>query len=286
MGLKEGTLETLIESESCPPVAEAVFHQMLQALDCLALHTVIHRDVKPENILYVTKPDGQYQFQLGDFGLCNHAISADTAVGTPLYLAPEIDQNRKQTHKADVWSLFVTMLWTLNIANFRQKQFKNKRDVREMVLSAALNDGVISNIREMAILDPEKRASAAQMLVKCFDGVGLSTSRTHLQAPSTKITSVVAKIPAPASPVSKSRTTKQKLKSMRKDMDSFVAVAPYRVEKARNPLQTRPSKRSSHPITERLPEQALSPLSAEKHHVPGAFPSTKINAIAKKRYLN
>ena len=285
MGLKEGTLESLIEDESCPPVAEAVFYQMLQALDCLALNTVIHRDVKPENILYTTKPDGRYQFQLGDFGLCNHAISANTAVGTPLYLAPEMDQNGKQTHKADVWSLFVTMLWTLNVADFRQKQFRNRKDVRETILSAALNDGIISNIREMAILDPEERASAAQMLVKCFDGVGLCTPRAHIQATNAKPTSVVAIAPAPSSPAPTTRTTKQKLKFVRKDVDPFAAVAPYRLEKVRNPLRTRPPKRPFRPVIERRPEQAPTPLSAEKHHIPGAFPSENIDAIAKKRYF-
>jgi hypothetical protein len=36
MGLKEGTLESLIESGSCLPIADSVFQQMLQALDCLA----------------------------------------------------------------------------------------------------------------------------------------------------------------------------------------------------------------------------------------------------------
>ncbi|KAL8939734.1 MAG: hypothetical protein Q9211_002604 [Gyalolechia sp. 1 TL-2023] len=62
MGLKEGTLESLIESGSGLSVAESVFHQMLQALDYLSLNDIVHRDVNPENILYITRPDGQYQF--------------------------------------------------------------------------------------------------------------------------------------------------------------------------------------------------------------------------------
>src|SRR4051812_21415229 len=101
MGLKEGTLGSLMENRRHLAVAESVFHQMLQALDCLAINGIIHRDVKPENILYVTRPDDQYQFQLGDFGLCNRAASAATTVGSPLYMAPEMFQKGEQTHKVD-----------------------------------------------------------------------------------------------------------------------------------------------------------------------------------------
>ena len=105
MGLKEGTLESLVESRSCPPIADSVFHHMLQALDCLASMGIVHRDVKPENILYISQPGDQYQFQLGDFGLCNRAISATTTIGSPIYMAPEMFRKGDQTHKVDIWLL-------------------------------------------------------------------------------------------------------------------------------------------------------------------------------------
>jgi len=128
MGLKEGSSELLIESGGAIPesVANAVLFHMLQAIDCLANKGIVHRDVKPANILYVSQPDGQYQFQLGDFGLCNRAISAATFAGSPLYMAPELFHQGGQTSRVDVWSLFVTILWTLNVREFRQKcdQFK------------------------------------------------------------------------------------------------------------------------------------------------------------------
>lgn len=183
MGLKEGTLGTLIESGNYPPVAEDVFHQILQALDCLAVNDIVHRDVKPENILWV-RSGNQYQFQLGDFGLSNRAAIAATSVGSPLFMAPEMFQKAEQTHKVDVWSLFVTMLWTLDVGEFRQKsnKFRSPGEARESVLVASSNEKDISNIREMAIVSPERRASAAQMLVKCFDGVGLITPRNQVPA--------------------------------------------------------------------------------------------------------
>lgn len=184
MGLKEGTLESLVESKAdVSVIANSVFQQMLEALDCIAWKKIIHRDVKPENILYVSR-DGQYHFQLGDFGLCNRFVDASSVVGSRIYMAPEMFLGGKQTHKVDIWSLFVTMLWTLDAEGFRRKsnRFVNNADVQKAVLSAALNVDTFSKIQEMAIVNPEERASAAQMLVKHFDGKGLSTPRNQVPA--------------------------------------------------------------------------------------------------------
>jgi len=54
----------------------------------------------------------------------------------------------------------------------------------------------MSQIREMAIFNPEKRASAAQMLVKCFNGEGLSTPRNQVPALNSSPAAVITKGPA------------------------------------------------------------------------------------------
>jgi serine/threonine protein kinase len=135
---------------------------MLQALDYIAWKGIVHRDVKPENILYVLQPDGQHQFQLGDFGLCNRIIDATTFAGSYLYMPPEMFQGGDQTHKVDVWSLFATMLWILDAGEFRQRsnRFKTVTEVQQAVLSAASNVDSVSRIREMAIVNPEEQDSA------------------------------------------------------------------------------------------------------------------------------
>jgi serine/threonine protein kinase len=182
MGLEEGTLEALIDSKGNNNVAESVLLQMLQALDCLAVNDIIHRDVKPANILYITRPDRTYQFQLGDFGLCNRTVSAKTRCGSELYMAPEMWGGR-QTHKADVWSLFVTTSWALDAFEFRKMsdQFRSPSEAHEGV-SLLASRAQLSTIREMATYNPSTRASAAQMLVKCFEGKGLSTPLDQVPA--------------------------------------------------------------------------------------------------------
>lgn len=181
MGLKDGTLRSLILAGTHPPPVEGlawtVFHHMLQALDYLTTKGIIHRDVKPDNILYVLK-DGHYQFQLGDLGLSNEARMAVTRAGTPIFMAPELTLGTRQTNKLDVWSLFVTLLWTLNAHGFRAAAQKFTGEVEaqdEAVRLAEMPD--LAEIADMGRRDPEKRASAAQMLVKCFKGEGLVTPK-------------------------------------------------------------------------------------------------------------
>lgn len=75
----------------------------------------------------------------------------------------------------DVRSLFVTMLWILD-KDFRAKVFASHSEVLD-VIQIATTKGELSNFREMAVINPRQRASAAQMLVKWHGGDGLSTPR-------------------------------------------------------------------------------------------------------------
>src|SRR5580700_9119812 len=93
MGLKESDLRSLIESRApALHIAKAVLPQMLQALCHLETMEIIRRDVKPENILYTSNPDGSYHFQLCDFGQCRYAKDANGFAGTASYIAPEVSK--------------------------------------------------------------------------------------------------------------------------------------------------------------------------------------------------
>jgi len=239
----KGTLEALVESGAdTSVVANSVCPQILQALDHTAYKGIIHRDVKPENILYEPYPGGRYQFQLTDFGLSNRAIDARTIAGSRLYMAPEMFRETDQSSKVDVWSLFVTMLWIFE-AEFRERDFRSEKEVWEVVVSAA-SKGETSKIQEMAIVDPARRASAAQMLVKCFDGEGLSTPRDQVPSLTSRPSPTIAttRAPPPGPSFLTTRTTQTKARGLPINANIF-AAAQYRVEKARDPLQTKPLRR-------------------------------------------
>jgi serine/threonine protein kinase len=188
-------------------------------------------------------PDGQYQFQLGHFGFCNRAVDAATFAGSRLYMPPEMYQEGDQTHKIDVWSLFVTILWAL----FRQRsnQFTSEAEVQRAVLPAASNVDSVSKIREMTIVNLEERASAAQMLVKYFNRVGLSTPRNQVPALTTSPSPTIAapRAPAPAPPAFTTRLTQTKPRDLQMNTNIFAAAQQYHIEKARGHLQVHPVRR-------------------------------------------
>jgi serine/threonine protein kinase len=109
MRLIEGThLALLLErfGPVTPPWAVALVHQVASALDAAHAAGVMHRDVKPENIL-ITQDDFVY---LVDFGIASAATDEKltqigTAVGTWRYMAPERFSDAEVDLRADVYSL-------------------------------------------------------------------------------------------------------------------------------------------------------------------------------------
>lgn len=81
---------------------------------CLALKHVhdkkiIHRDLKSSNVFL--KVDNT--ILLGDFGIAKELKfseeKANSQIGTPYYLSPEIIENKPYNKKTDVWSLGVLL---------------------------------------------------------------------------------------------------------------------------------------------------------------------------------
>ncbi|KAL5110750.1 Serine/threonine-protein kinase 36 [Taenia crassiceps] len=103
----EGDLFQILEDDRCLPenVIQSIAAQLVSALYYLHANRILHRDMKPQNILLghggVVK--------LCDFGFAR-AMSFNTLVltsikGTPLYMAPEIVEERPYDHTADLWAL-------------------------------------------------------------------------------------------------------------------------------------------------------------------------------------
>uniref|UniRef100_A0A3P8VY84 non-specific serine/threonine protein kinase n=1 Tax=Cynoglossus semilaevis TaxID=244447 RepID=A0A3P8VY84_CYNSE len=87
----------------------AITHGALQGLAYLHSHNMIHRDVKAGNVL-LTEPG---QVKLADFGSASIASPANSFVGTPYWMAPEVilamDEGQYDG-KVDVWSLGITCI--------------------------------------------------------------------------------------------------------------------------------------------------------------------------------
>eukprot|EP00930_Biecheleria_cincta_P001079 TRINITY_DN102241_c0_g1_i1.p1 TRINITY_DN102241_c0_g1~~TRINITY_DN102241_c0_g1_i1.p1 ORF type:complete len:828 (-),score=184.35 TRINITY_DN102241_c0_g1_i1:50-2533(-) len=84
-----------------------VFVQVALALIHIHSRKVLHRDLKPLNIFLTKKGI----VKLGDFGIArvldSTSAGAQTTIGTPHYLSPEMVNNEEYGTKSDLWSLGV-----------------------------------------------------------------------------------------------------------------------------------------------------------------------------------
>jgi serine/threonine protein kinase len=107
-----GTLKDLITDGpmSLSQTVE-IIDQIAGALDCAHAQGIIHRDVKPTNILM----DQSDWVLLTDFGLARmteasvQLTGSGVGVGTPAYMAPEQGQGHKVDARADVYSLGIVL---------------------------------------------------------------------------------------------------------------------------------------------------------------------------------
>jgi hypothetical protein len=110
MRLVDGTdLRSLLRAEGAlePDRTIAICTQIAAALDAAHARGLVHRDVKPSNVLL----DNSGHVYLADFGLTRtlddegSGVGEDRAVGTPAYLAPEQLEGLPADGRADVYSL-------------------------------------------------------------------------------------------------------------------------------------------------------------------------------------
>src|SRR5438876_9204998 len=92
-----------------PPQVFAVMHGVLQALDYAHRHAVVHRDMKPENVLI----SDEGMVKVADFGIARltddsgvggTATKTGTTVGTPQYMSPEQVASSKVDGRSDLYS--------------------------------------------------------------------------------------------------------------------------------------------------------------------------------------
>jgi serine/threonine protein kinase len=97
------------------PAAEvwAILSQLCRALTAAHAKNVIHRDLKPENVFLTStpRPDAPFTVKILDFGIAKRVDpyqpgSAKTsAIGTPLWMAPEQNETAELTPATDVWAM-------------------------------------------------------------------------------------------------------------------------------------------------------------------------------------
>ncbi|XP_066395701.1 serine/threonine-protein kinase ATG1c-like isoform X2 [Miscanthus floridulus] len=92
-------------------VAKHFIRQLASGLQMLRDNNVVHRDLKPQNILLVENNENSL-LKIADFGFAKFLqpfALAETLCGSPLFMAPEVMQAQKYDAKADLWSVGVIL---------------------------------------------------------------------------------------------------------------------------------------------------------------------------------
>jgi serine/threonine protein kinase len=117
--VKGQSLQQLLEERGRLSIAEAVqiVKQVLSALELTFQHRIVHRDIKPDNLLV----DAHHNVKLVDLGLAKrmdgnqNLTQTGMVMGSPHYLAPEQAANAKAADgRADIYSLGCTMFHMIN----------------------------------------------------------------------------------------------------------------------------------------------------------------------------
>ena len=160
------------------PLVKRYLRDALLGLDYLHYHNIIHRDIKPDNLLLAASG----QCKIGDLGMStllatSSSLLTDYVTGTPAFRPPEVCEGRRgfNGQAADVWSLGVTVFYLLYgelpflgsslmllVQSIIQKELRFPDD--DGGSEVKVEDGCKRLIARMLEKDPARRVTVEEML--------------------------------------------------------------------------------------------------------------------------
>ena len=168
--LRRHSLEEFLKGHSTQP-ADWTIDVMLQVLDALAcLHTsrgvIVHRDVKPENILlkHPVDPLAVPEVKLADLGISRalegpgstRLTETGMVIGTPQFIAPEVLQGLPYTPAADIYSVGATAYYVLT------GRYPSNPPISLRKRSPQASNSLVEAIDTACRSDPDERFQTAE----------------------------------------------------------------------------------------------------------------------------
>ena len=182
MELLEGnTLEAEIRSRGALSVVEAIKIAgfVLRALSEAHALGIVHRDVKPSNVMVTRKPGDELQVKVLDFGvariipeassLAPRAVEVPTAdgliVGTPRYVSPEGALGQRVDHRADIYGVGILLYSMLT----GREPFDHIRRDTGVLMAHVLEEPQAPSAQTSNFVPPELDAIVLRALAKNAD---------------------------------------------------------------------------------------------------------------------
>ncbi|KAK4074832.1 uncharacterized protein Triagg1_4981 [Trichoderma aggressivum f. europaeum] len=184
--MEGGALTDVIDNN--PSISEeqisTICHETCRGLQHLHAQSIIHRDIKSDNVLL----DARGNVKITDFGFCAKLTEAKskraTMVGTPYWMAPEVVKQKEYGPKVDIWSLGIMAIEMIE----SEPPYLNEEPLKALYLIATngtprlkkpekLSKELKAFLSVCLCVDVKSRASADELLAHDFlqHGSGLAS---------------------------------------------------------------------------------------------------------------
>ncbi|UUW91286.1 serine/threonine-protein kinase [Pimelobacter simplex] len=169
--VRGGSVSSLMKRHGgrLPPRWIAVLaDQTLQALEAVHAARIVHRDIKPGNLLLEPTGTGRPHLRLTDFGI---AVPSDEPrlthvammIGTPGYMPPELYRGADPDPSADVYALGIVVLEMLTGRRPPSDGEPAPIDVAALRTGVPEHDAVLEVVAAATTYDAGRRPSAAEL---------------------------------------------------------------------------------------------------------------------------
>jgi serine/threonine-protein kinase len=171
-----GNLRTYLEQRGTIPTAAAatLLAQVADGLDAAHARGVVHRDLKPDNVLVDRDLGGRPRARLTDFGIARvldapGMTTSGSVVGTPNYMSPELIEGGRPSPAVDVYALGM-MFYELVVGRPPYAgQVQTAILIRHLDAAPRRRAGIPKQawtlIQSCVDRDPSRRPSAAELAV-------------------------------------------------------------------------------------------------------------------------